>query len=496
MASTPYSSAMRFVAPSARPTWVNPVDQERLASYDLYDDLYWNNPDSFQLMLRGSDDKPIYIPSAKRIVNTMSRYVARGFGFAIDETTEATPEQRLAVTVAFGELFKREDFISKFHSEKKCGIRRGDWLFYIYANPLKAEGTRISIKGLDPRTYFPIEATDDPDRIIGQQIVEQIREGDTNLLRVQRWLKWEHPEHPQTGNPTAPISYDVRVMEITGWESDADRVIVRVDQPPILLGPLLTSLPIYHIKNQPEQGNPFGSSEIRGLESIIAGINQSASDEDLSLAMAGLGLYWTDSGAPVDEDGEETDWVLGPKRVVEVGDGKTFGRVPGITTVEPFQDHIAMLKRSSDETLGISDVALGQVDTTVAESGIALTLRMGPIIDAAEETDSHILGVMNQMFHDLRTMWFPSYESALPDVPVIAVVGPKLPRDKDKDFDRLNGLHLDGVIPTDVFVDLLRRDFGFDFPEDMVSPVAEAQQAQGRLQQEAEGATGDLPEDV
>jgi hypothetical protein len=39
-------------------------------------------------------------------------------------------------------------------------------------------------------------------------------------------------------------------------------------------------------------------------------VNQSISDEELTLALDGIGVYATTSGPPLDSDGNATDWVL------------------------------------------------------------------------------------------------------------------------------------------------------------------------------------------
>ena len=65
------------------PTWLNSYDAERLAAYKIYDDMYHNNPGAFQLMLRGTEDMPIYMPTAKSLINTLARYVGRSFDFAV-----------------------------------------------------------------------------------------------------------------------------------------------------------------------------------------------------------------------------------------------------------------------------------------------------------------------------------------------------------------------------------------------------------------------------
>ena len=58
---TPYSTVFPWFG--AMPTWVKQSDQERIRSYQIYEEIYWNAPESFKLVFRGTENKPIYVPS-------------------------------------------------------------------------------------------------------------------------------------------------------------------------------------------------------------------------------------------------------------------------------------------------------------------------------------------------------------------------------------------------------------------------------------------------
>ena len=155
------------------PSCLNSEDAARLAAYDFYEDLYDNSPAQFRLLLRGdAEDEPIYIPTSKQIVKTLARYVCRDLGFTVSSPgTDGNPAELLATTT-FGDLFTRERFFSKFAAEKKMGLARGDMCIYVMGDPAKPEGSRLTIKMLDPRSYFPIEDEDDPEKVVGCDIVE------------------------------------------------------------------------------------------------------------------------------------------------------------------------------------------------------------------------------------------------------------------------------------------------------------------------------------
>lgn len=198
-----------------------------------------------------------------------------------------------------------------------------------------------------------------------------------------------------------------------------------VIKPLTALPPQITAIPVYHLKNVETPGDPFGSSELRGLERIMAAVNQAVSDEELSLALDGLGMYSTDAGTP---DGGS--WVLGPGRVVQRPTGTEFDRITGVTSVAPVQDHLKFLVKALKEASGTPDIAIGMVEVAQV-SGVSLLLQMGPMLSKAEERETEISGRMDQFLHDLTTMWLPAYESVTLDAECVSSFGDMLPLDRD-----------------------------------------------------------------
>lgn len=461
---TPYDSAKRLIPPGNLPTWLNDYDAARYASYGLYEDIYWTNPATFKLQQRGAEENPIYVPSGRIIVNTMDRYVGKGFKVIIDPDFGTPAEQAAALTV-ITDFVKRERLRSAFAMNKLYGIMRGDWFWYITGNPNKAPGSRLSLRPLDPRMVFPINPKTDVDRIIGYDIVEQTVEGDTTYISRTRYLKPEHEDHPQSGQMDAPISYQVDLLEVENWETEPK--IARTVTPAVLMPAEITKLPLYHHKNMEEPGNPFGSSEMRGLERLMAGVNQSITDEELTLALHGLGMYKSDKGKPQDANGNPTAWNLGPGKVVHDG---SFDRIPGVTTVTPYLDHVKYLEDRMHRVNGASDVAQGVVDVSVAESGVALALRMGPILDAASSKDLGIQEVWDNLLFDLMG-WFKAYESFdFGAARAICTFGQKLPRNVQEEFDRLfQMVSADPPLITMAYFRDAVRELGVDIPIDVNS---------------------------
>lgn len=472
---TPYSTARPLMG--ALPGWLREADAERIQAYQLYEQMYWNAPETYSLVARGSENDPIYVPAAKKIVEACNRYLAVGFDFVVDPTY-GTPEDRAIVQTMFRKLFVREQMYSKFAAQKRYGLIRGDAVWHITADPAKPAGSRLSIHEVDPASYFPIYDQDNPDRIIGVHLVDQhIDENTANTVVIRRQT---YRKDPATGTITSELSYwEPGKWDDRTWGGTTQPTLkqVRIVQPETALPPTITALPVYHIKNTRNPADPFGSSEMRGIERLAAAINQSITDEELSLALAGLGLYATTAGPPRDENDNETNWVLGPGRVVEIGPEDTFNRVPGITSVTPYQEHINLLDKFMQQGAGVSDAAVGIVDVGVATSGIALRLHMQPLLSSNAEKEVEMLSVYDHMFYDITNMWLPAYEQVQPNgVLVGSVVGDPLPVDRATRISEIIQLVGAQLMPAEYAMVELRK-LGYDIPEDATNTIIQEQQA-------------------
>jgi len=462
---TPYSTIRNLMG--TLPTWIpDPLDQERIMSYQVYEQIYWGVPETFKLVARGSEDRPIYVPTGRIIVDTTHRYAAAGFDFAVDLRSggdSSASSDAQAVTLAIEDLFTRERFKSKFNGNKRFGLIRGDWCWHIIANPSKPQGSRISIYPLDPASYFPIWDEDDLDRILGCHIVDTVTDENDDVF-IKRLTYRKKEDGPG-------VTVEEALFEVDDWGGPKSRP-KKIIRPVEDLPPQITALPVYHIKNFEEPANPFGSSELRGLERIIGAVNQTISDEELTLALMGLGVYATDAPPPTNDDGEEVPWELGPGRVVEHPAGSRFEKITGVGSVQPSQDHIAFLLRMMNEAAGVPDVARGKVDVSVAESGISLMLQMAPMLAKVEEKDQLILDTHDQMFFDLVRGWFPAYEATNfgEDVRVRGRVGEKLPLNRAAKLAELHEMLAAKVISVQFFRAEATK-LGYQFPTNMDADI-------------------------
>ncbi len=96
----PYSTAKPLLGNAA--TWIaDEEEQLRIGAYALYEMIYWTVPDTFKAIMRADNDRPIYIPSGRTIVNTINRYVAPRLDVQIDPIkADGTPADETSVLLA------------------------------------------------------------------------------------------------------------------------------------------------------------------------------------------------------------------------------------------------------------------------------------------------------------------------------------------------------------------------------------------------------------
>lgn len=458
---TPYSTGVDLFG--TKPNWIpDELDILRIQSYQTYQEIYWNVPDVFKVSLRGTNDLPIYIPAGRTIIDTTNRYVAPSFSVSLTDRTSGQPTNDTAMaTVALREWMKRERFRSKFNGAKRYGLIQGDWIWHVTADEDKPLGSRVSATVLDPGMYFPIYDDEDVDKIIGVHLVEYITTGDGPRIRRLTYRKVPRADGLNT------ITVEDGIFELDKWHGPQGTP-QRVLQPLTALPPQITQIPVYHVKNFEEPGNPFGSSEIRGLERIMTALNQTVSDESLALAIMGIGMYATDSSHPIDpETGKRVPWRMGPGRVVHY-DGEHFTKIPGASDLKgTFGEHYDRLWEAILQASATPQVAIGQIDVQRASSGVALALELGPMLAKANEKNQLILDTHDQMFFDMLTMWFAAYEDGdWENLSVTCSTGDAVPVDRSARFAELNDMLDRGVIDTGYYRSEAAK-LGYVFPDDI-----------------------------
>lgn len=467
-----WKTAEPYIASTNIPWIQDDLNKIRVAAYGFYESTFMNAPDSWKVLMYETNRRPVYVPSSKTLINAINRYVAPEMEVIVDEQallatgvtidpSQPDPAQPIR------DLFYREMFYAKFAAEKRMGFVRGDWLFMIQGDLLKAEGTRLSIIAVDPASYFPIWDETDPDVRIGCHIVTQWKiEGEDDVRIFRTTFRKEFQGEVIGGPGTITVEESIFAQDEWGGPGMDEGSPIEVVTPLTPLDPLITEIPVYHFRPNYRNGEDWGTSSIAGLESLMVSINQNASDEDIALALAGLGVYTTTAGAPIDETTQqELPWEIGPSRVVEVPRDDTFSRVPGITSVDPYQDHLSFIRNVMSETAGISPVALGNVTVEEAESGIALLLKLGPTLSMAQEAELEITGKLRQMFFDLRS-WLEVYEGInLMSFTFMPKYGEKVPLNRKQRFDELMSL-LDRNVVSTSYVRAQLKAMGYPMPTD------------------------------
>lgn len=473
-----YSSAEPFYGYAKPALAVSEEDKARLSAYHFYEDAYHNRPEAFELTIRGDegDSEPIYLPSAKKIIEATNRFLAINFEYLIGEFGDDAAKAR--VNTYMRNLFRREGILQKFINNKRYLLIRGDSLFHITADDTKPEGRRISVHELHPGNYFPIEDPNNVNRLLGCHICEIVkdpRDAEKEVVKRQTYRRVVDDD----GNPTGRITSELSLWEMGAWDDrtlepgDLKKVSSIKDE--FELPEQITTVPVYHVKNNPLPGETFGNSQLSGIETVMRAINQSATDEDLTLVMQGLGMYWTNAGPPQNDDGSTAPWNLGPGQVVEVGEGQQFGRVTGVSSVAPFTEHMTFIDGYALNAIGIPEIATGKVDVQVAESGIALKFQLSPILAANGEKEGDILMESDHMLWDITHQWMPAFEGIdFPEVEVVSVVGDPVPQNREAAIQEVLLLFTSGVVPLEI-VHAKLKEFGYELSAGDVQKVIEQQ---------------------
>jgi SPP1 Gp6-like portal protein len=491
MASTvsPYQTALELKRP--RPAWVpGKDDADRVTVYQTYEDIYNNVKDAFKALLRDAAGEEQYRrlpPAARTIVEATNRYLAKDPSLVstIPANVTVSPEAQAAFMEQLKALWKREEVTTKFLSMKRWMLIRGDALLHISADPSKPEGSRISLMEIQPDSYFPIHDTIDPTRVVGAYVVTIVLadDGETPIAQRVEYRKVRTPEDSAefNGAPVGTVFYRVGYYETNAWDDreplfdETDLKLVEVPSwakpaegiPDYIAGYALpteiTSIPLYHYRNNRTGNEPFGRSELQGIETLLVGIAQTMSDEELTVALTGLGVYKTTSGPPKNDDGSDGEWIVAPASVIELEDEKDFERVEGITDLKPLLQHTDALKSEARETTATPDVAVGRVDVQTAESGVALAISMAPIIAKNEEKEEELKGKTDQLLYDLTNMWLPAYEGAKATGLIVEIqFGSPLPVNEDAIVTNVSTLVEKKVIPIRFALQLLKDKLGWD----------------------------------
>lgn len=509
-------------------------DQLRLRAYDTYTELYHNNSEVFTLTLKIDSGNELFrrlLASGRTIVEGTNRYFGRGLSWIIEApepTSAASPggvggegaaastgdggaaaadaaSAVLGPTGALTNLLRREEFGAKYMSLKRWSLIRGDGMFHITADPTKAEGQRLSITELNPATYFAIPDPANAERVVGCYIVNVIKDDEDEeivaRLEYRRILTVEDASNPAyKGNAgLGTIFAKLTFWEIDGWD---DRYLPPGDMKPVsppsrfgaaagtegsptalLLSGMampaqITAIPVYHFRNNRRGGSVYGVSELQGIETLISGINQTATDQELSVALNGLGLYWTDSGQARDSDNNPIPYRIAPGAMLSLEKDGKVGRLTGVGSVQPSLDHAKFLQQGMQESSGTPEVAIGRGTAAAAASGVALAIEMAPVVSKGEEKEEEHISKLTQMLFDLLTGWLPAYEGYTDDgTRVLPIFDNPVPVDRAAVVVELSTLVTAKILSARTARDVAAEKLGYQIPEDEDTRLAGEAQA-------------------
>jgi hypothetical protein len=318
---------------------------------------------------------------------------------------------------------------------------------------------------------------------------ELINEGDPRRERVMIRRKTYRYVRPGRGL-NRQVWVEEGLYDPETWFKTGGRPS-RVIMEPVRLPDAVQTIPVYHFRNQPWRGDPFGSSELRGMEGLFQAVDQTMTDEQIALRLEGRGVYVTDAPSPVSEDGEEEDWEVSPGKVLQVGEGRRFDRVQGVDSVTPFLDHVGKLQGSLWEASGTPEVARGKVEVSAVESGIALAIQFSPVLAKIEDREAEAIDVLGNLWFDWAG-WMREFEGVTFPEPPEITLGDKLPLNEDAFLTRMSLLLKDGIVSREWVRGQIRARLGLDIPEGMEEEVL----AEGKARAEAFDLPGNSRADI
>lgn len=500
MATTsPYITALALGRP--KPTYVlpGPYDQDRITAYTTYEDVWNNINEAFTALLRTGDDPKSrrYIPMARGVVESINRYLAKDPEVAWTTVPGATVDQGSMdeFTGRVQATLTREEFDIKFLGMKRWWLIKGDSLLMLTADPSKDEGSRIRITEVPAEQYFPIYDPADGERVIGAYLASIVQDDEDNdIIQRIEYQKVSTPDRAANfAAPLGSIFYRIGFYEQDGWDDREGGELKTTDAPSwavpadgaadpfagFALPAQITTIPIYHFRNNRRGGlaGRYGISELQGLESLLAGAIQNATDEDAAIALLGIGMYTTTSGRPRDAQGKETEWELAVGTVLELEENAEFSKVEGITSVTPMQDHIGYLASAGREAAAIPSVAAGSLDPNNPASGVALAIQFLPILTKNMEKEAELNSKLTHLLFDMTQMWFPAYEGWNPVAAEPSVTfGSPLPVDRAAALKEIIDMVTAKVVSIEWAQTAISDKLGYTFPAGMLASIVKEQE--------------------
>lgn len=500
-AVSPYSTALALGRPKPSHVKDGTDNLDRVTAYATYEDIWNNVPEAFAALLRLEDDPKArrYVPVVRGLVEAINRYMAVDpeITWIPIPGAEVDEETMNAFTAQVNDLLIREEFGITLLGMKRWWLIKGDGLLALSADPSKEQGKRLRITEVTADQYFPIWDPTDSTRVLGVYLaaIVQDDEDEDIIQRIEyQRIMTQEDSAKFNGAPIGSIFYRIGYYELDGWDDRIpDPQDLKTVDPPSWVNPgdgefdplegyslpaQITTIPIYHFRNNRRGGmsGRYGVSEIQGLETLLAGSIQNSTDEDMTVALMGIGVYWTDSGRPRDAAGRETDWTIAPGTVLELEKDGKFGKVEGVGSVQPIQDHLTYLKGEARDAMAVPAVAAGS-RPSVNESGVALRIEFMPVLAKNAEKEEELASRLSHLLYDLAYMWLPAYEGVNPPmVQPNVLFGDPLPLDRAAALKEILDMVTARVVSVEWAQGEIAAKLGYKFPADMLGQIVSEQE--------------------
>jgi hypothetical protein len=447
--------------------------------------MYWSEDLSYTLRVLVTE-QPIYSPNPRIVVDTISHYLMKGLTVKVED-----PDKNKQENGDLEDFLDREMFYPRFHTAKHGGCIHGDFCLHMTADPNKPAGKRISLTSVHPGKVIRKFEDDDGDKITEAWIIEQYSDPDNKDLSLVKRLHYWYVEGyiiTKTDDPDEPVPPDLELAQdgemryvwseeeilvnnnnLWGDEEEVYQVLLAPEQLP----DEINHIPVFWFKNIAMDGQPFGSSDLRGLERIFRGVSQQVTDLNVAMALDGLGQYVTDAPPPVNSDGSDSTWTVEPGQIQQVPNGNFFKRVEGVGSVKPMLDTIAYAENQINQAAGISAVSMGDVPPAVASNPMALAVNFMPTLSKVQERDHFGVAKLRHVFW-MWTQFREAYENKVwpAKLKILVQIGEKLPQDRTARVNELNNM-LDRDIISKQYYRQEMTLLGYEFPDDIQDQIDE-----------------------
>ncbi|MHB1159188.1 MAG: phage portal protein [Chloroflexota bacterium] len=335
------------------------ADQARLRRYaeylEFYDGKQWAKPRQGRSSL--------VLNYARAIVDKgVSYLLGRGINFAVAPAGPSPEEQaraRAAEELLY-RVYEENDLEAVDVQGALNGAILGDTVFKVFweqgakGRGDGEDGGRIRVVSIDPFTFFPRWAGDDPSTLLSASLVYR--------------LSGEEAERRYGGGGTQRRG-DVEVAE--EWTPSqlvlavGDREVVRTPNP-------YGFIPFVHIPNARPANEFWGTSDLKDVVPLNRELNERMSD------MADVIRFHSDPPVIFKGVTEHSSLVVGPGTVWDVPEGAEVGLLEWRGQAPAVHEHIERVMRAIHDVTETPKTAFG--DSGRLLSGVALETELQPLI--------------------------------------------------------------------------------------------------------------------